>query len=127
MAALALAMLTPTLDAILWYSLSLCYRGRMLLFEKQYNVSFFGTKPGYWFLIILPFLSSQGFRPKSPHTQRNLDRHARLGGRRMQEAFPPPLFPSPDGEQSDSANDIQDQYYNRVDAKVKELAFGAED
>jgi hypothetical protein len=45
----------------------------------------------------------------------------------MQEALPPPLFPSPDGEQSDCANDIQDKYHNRVDAKVKELAFGAED
>src|SRR5690348_3684555 len=45
----------------------------------------------------------------------------------MKEALLPPLFPSPDGEQSDDANDIQDKYHNQVDAKVKELAFGAED
>jgi hypothetical protein len=45
----------------------------------------------------------------------------------MKEALPPSLFPSPDGEQSDYANDIQDKYHHRVDAKVKELAFGAED
>ena len=45
----------------------------------------------------------------------------------MKEALPPPLFPSPDGEQSDRANDIQGQHHNRVDAKVEELAFGAED
>jgi hypothetical protein len=45
----------------------------------------------------------------------------------MNFSLPPPLFPSPDGEQSDYANDIQDKYHNRVDAQVKELAFGAED
>lgn len=60
----------------------------------------------------------------SPSTYHN---RLSLLSRRMKEALPPPLFPSPDGEQSDYANDIQDKYHNRVDAKVKELAFGAED
>src|SRR5207249_4541475 len=51
----------------------------------------------------------------------------RLGGRKKKEAPPPPLFASHDGEQPDDAYDKQDQYYQRVGAQVKELAFGAED
>lgn len=43
------------------------------------------------------------------------------------DSFIHTLFPSRNGEQTDCANDIQDKYHNRVDAKVKELAFGAED
>jgi hypothetical protein len=74
---------------------------------------------------ILPVgkISRDAMRP----WQRDLERHARLGGWSMKEVRPPPLFPAPDGEQSDHANDIQDKDNNRVDAKVKELAFGAED
>ncbi len=43
------------------------------------------------------------------------------------EVRPPPLFPTPDSEQSDHPEDIQDKDNNRVDAKIKELALGAED